>query len=322
MAPLLLATRIGIRSPISSPPLKSLIRSSPHHAQFLMMSQKVQQQPASARFIAVVTVAFDPAGPEDEGHIPAIQELRHACDRAADRWAPHITIVPPFDVKVQASIAEDADDPRVPTQPSRELGMGNDAAEPSTATPFTSLDLRPAGPPSEQYSLPDHIRAGYPQGLRDALQRLEEHIEQAVSTVQPGKVVLDQVGRFQLRAYDTIHLRPSKPTAKGKETSEAVPTPLHNLWSAVGTAVDASGVQDTQQSDKSKRHKRRNDFSPHLTLGQGVTADEKENVTSRARAIIETEPLSCKVERFQLLFKNKSKAGPYLVWREFALLDK
>ncbi|KAE8220981.1 hypothetical protein CF319_g5575 [Tilletia indica] len=190
--------------------------------------QKASKQP---QYIALVALLFDPAGPEDENRIKAIQELREGHDKAANRWAPHVTIVPPFDVRYEEDPVED--EVSTPEQPANNSGTDSSGVRRTSST-YTSLDLRASSPETEPYRLPEDIRAAYSPGLKAALGSFEEHIEKAVSSIPPSQVLLDEVGFFPLRAYHTIHLRPSL-----NGPAEA----LHRLWSAVSSSLDSSAIQ-------------------------------------------------------------------------------
>ncbi|KAE8257815.1 hypothetical protein A4X13_0g2110 [Tilletia indica] len=298
----LLPTRCSARYLVSSSlkalALQEALQSRTYHQSMPDQRQKASKQP---QYIALVALLFDPAGPEDENRIKAIQELREGHDKAANRWAPHVTIVPPFDVRYEEGLVEDE-------LPISEQTAGTDSSSVRrTSRTYTSLDLRASSPETEPYRLPEDIRAAYPPGLKAALGTFEEHIEKAVSSIPPSQVLLDEVGFFPLRAYHTIHLRPAL---------NGPAEPLHRLWSAVSSSLDSSAIQ---MKLPAKRARGPQSFKPHLTLGQSATGQEKGSIMNRAKAIVETQPLSCKVERFQLLFKNKSQSGPYLVWREFSL---
>ncbi|KAK0538111.1 hypothetical protein OC834_000561 [Tilletia horrida] len=275
------------------------------------------------QFIALFTVLFDPARLEDEVRIEAMQSIRKSRDRAASRWAPHITIVPPFTVKTA------------------EEGSDSNDAEHASATedddlPFTSLDLRPPVAQPEPYALRQERRSAYPAGLRSKLGQLEDEVERALSSSSSpfsGDVSLDDVGFFPLSAYHTIHFRPGSHSQRGPRTkqpaagrsqtqSEGPPSepssPLNALWSAVESAVARTDCR-LQEGKRKAQKQRQQRFSPHLTLGQSTTREEKGEIMDQAWAIIADEPLLCQVRRLQLLFKPKSQAGPYLVWREFHL---
>ncbi|KAK0550128.1 hypothetical protein OC846_003066 [Tilletia horrida] len=255
-------------------------------------------------YIALITILADPASADDQAKMAHIQQLRKANDRAAARWAPHITLVPPFDVNFNSTASN---------PPRRTEGVASSSPAPP---PYTSLHLPSAlGPGKPSYRLSESFRSRHPDGLCEALSQLEANVEAAVNALSPPEdIVLDDIGFFPLSAYDTIHLRPSKTTAPQRNSTTSGRTTVWSLQALIEDTVEQSGARPTLSKRKRKQH---HNFSPHLTLGQCNGEESRTALLASANAIIQNSPFRSKADRLQLLFKPKERSGPYHVWREF-----
>lgn len=261
--------------------------SSPEHQNGTDFEQQQQHRPLHHRgrsnrkrsesteeYACVIAFLVRGETSKQKEKIEKIQSIRRMYDQAYIRWEPHLTLIPPFIIPFSASPLCDDEQPNI-----------NIVAR--KAEDQTTRNI-----------------------LNETLDEICNTIQSICKSLDQHDLILDQVGHFTLKRYDTIHLRPShlrKDDAFLQLQSQlelALPQAMQNLRNKGKASKDA--------------------YNPHLTLGQSFSAKGKKDIYELAvQAIAERpdkeDPLRIKVDKIQLMVKPVNRSGPYDVYKEFSL---
>ncbi|SNX85669.1 uncharacterized protein MEPE_04378 [Melanopsichium pennsylvanicum] len=265
--------------------------------------------------VGVFVILVEPCTPRAQLCYDKLQRLRQKYDQAYRRWLPHITLIPPFILNGRNGQIDES---------------------------LTSRRLRL----ERLIQLHEQKLSQIAQAARQACAGHESH-----------SLLLDQVSAFSLPKYANIHLRPFPTNFEDKTTRQKAAASLKEKQgefepSAAESVEDTSSrrivelqkaLQDAvqpllrtlkrnprrQQSDASDEQ--RNAFKPHVSVGQAKTsratwvlnADAKKVLKVKGNNRVSQERIEfgmlCKVDKVQLMVKERGSESPYQVHLELPL---
>lgn len=271
-----------------------------------------KQSSSTQSFVCVVAWLIRPAQDDAVASraLEKVQEIRRRFDNAYRRWAPHVTLIPPFVVP----FSQNADSGTTVDMPTSAKGPAA---------------VRNGNPSIRQLTDPYNVLA-----------LLSKRIDEVCQTSPASPLIFDEVSKFTLRRYDTYHLRPGS-TSAGTATLIGLQEALSR---ALPEAVEFARGSSSKRRRSCKQHapgavpsgvtgavaeqdsppvpQTEGTFKPHLTLGQATRPDKGKEIQALSSALLDPNadgPLQVNLGTIQLMFKPVYRSGPYDVFQEFHL---
>jgi 2'-5' RNA ligase len=284
--------------PPPPPPLAQRLSGTPFQFDKDAFNEDAHQDDFIGLFVALI----DGDATCDPDKLRNVQRIREQHDAAYSRWVPHITLIPPFSIsrkrRSQHQGEEEEEEHRA-GQPPEEAEQGDEGEQQQQE------EERP--------------------GIRDLLDQLSDVLRDVAGRHERMELALDEIGRFPLRQYTNIHLRPSRGASASASFHEllAMQTDLHESmpWRHLS---ERGGPRRSKPKSKPKRggHPRRRRyqqrFEPHLSLAQTTSVDATERIEADITSTIidggSERGLRVSLGRVHLLAKPARQSGPYGVW--------
>ena len=248
-------------------------------------------------YTALVVVLLRPHGATAARRYEELQRIRHAHDAAYQRWLPHMTLIPPF--QMQTREPEGAEG-QVPDGIRARLDAMAAAIRPTCqehASMVLQLNEVHLFPLRRYRNL--HLRP--PEACIEPLAALQKDVSQAMQPHIPSQEERD------------VRRRSRSPQGQSSAPQE----------------------ERSQRPQRPQRPPRQQDrFVPHASLGQAYTPEDKEDIiedATRSLGCVDrtsrdhdsehagAEGLQVIVDRIQLMYKTSQAKGPYTLWQEFPL---
>ncbi|PWN41366.1 hypothetical protein IE81DRAFT_348415 [Ceraceosorus guamensis] len=159
------------------------------------------------RYIAVVALLIRPQDADARCRVEELQEMRSTYDAAYQRWEPHVTLVPPFELSIEAERGALREGQASAKRFTHSVDEGSAKADGSLApAAFSHVQCARTSNESEPaFRDPERMERGI---WKDRAADISLKIQRAVTTHEPFKLVFDTWGAFKVRAYTTVHLKP------------------------------------------------------------------------------------------------------------------
>jgi 2'-5' RNA ligase len=157
------------------------------------------------------------------------------------------------------------------------------------------------------------------------LDQLSDVLRDVAGRHERMDLALDEIGRFPLRQYTNIHLRPSR----GASFHEllALQTDLHDSMPWRHLSERGGGRRSSKRGPpRRRRYQQQQRFEPHLSLAQTTSVDATERIEADITSTIidggSARGLRVSLGRVHLLAKPARQSGPYGVWAVHDLADR
>lgn len=169
--------------------------------------------------IAVIVVLVRAQTSADTIRLERVQEMRKEHDQAYERWAPHLTLIPPFTIPFVRESASDRENETNAQE--KERGVQFERLGEANIDPGAELDHAADGSGAPQAN-PDATTE--PRQNLSALEADLDDISKRISSICDSHasftLPLGDVGSFKLSRYTTIHLRPRPPARSSERASD------------------------------------------------------------------------------------------------------
>lgn len=238
-------------------------------------------------YTALVVVLLRPHGATAARRYEELQRIRHAHDAAYQRWLPHMTLIPPFQMQTRESEGAEG---QVPDGIRARLDAMAASVRPACqqhASMVLQLNEVHLFPLRRYRNL--HLRP--PEACIEPLAALQKDVNQAMQPHIPSQKVRNP----RQRSRSPQEERPQRPQRPPRQHDRFVP------HASLGQAYTPEDKEDIIED---------------ATRSLGcVDRTSRDHDTEHAG----TEGLQVIVDRIQLMYKTSQAKGPYTLWQEFPL---